>query len=83
MFTDVLPEVAVFPNKEPSSLHFQLKSLNSLDHGFRCEQVAGTSTETVQLPSGSVGAERHLLFGGSFGHTELVITAHGNGCSIN
>lgn len=81
--TDVLPKMAVFSDKQPLGLHLQFEPLNGLDHGLGCEQLAGRSTETVQLASGSVGAERHLLFGGSFGYTEVVIAAHGNRQSVH
>lgn len=70
--------MAVFPDEQPPGLHLQLQPLNRLDHGLGGEQLAGSATEAVQLPLGRVGAERHLLFGGSFRHAELLIAAHGN-----
>lgn len=82
-FTDVLPKMAVFSHEQPLGLHLQFEPLNRLDHGIRREQLAGGTTQTIQLPPGRVGAERHLLFGGSFGHTELVIAAQDDGRSIH
>lgn len=70
--------MAVFSDKQPLGLHLQFEPLNGLDHGLRCEQLAGRTTEAVQLPPGRVGAEGHLLFGGRFGHAELVVAAHDN-----
>lgn len=69
--------MTVFPNKQPSGLHLQLEPLDGLDHGLRREELAGGSTEAVQLSFGGVGAERHLLFGWSFEDAELVIVSHG------
>lgn len=75
--------MAVFSDEQPLGLHLQFKPLNSLDHGLRCEQLAGRATEAVQLPSGRVRAERHLLFGGSIRHNELVVATHGDGHSTH
>lgn len=75
--------MAIFSDEQPLGLHLQLKPLNGLDHGLRCEQMAGRTTEAVQLPSSCIGAERHLLFGGSFRHIEVVNAAHGEGHSIH
>lgn len=83
VFTDVFPKMAVFSHKQPFGLHLQLQPLNGLDHGVRCKQLVGRATEAVQLPPSGVGAERHLLLGGSFRHTELVVAAHHNGHSIH
>lgn len=77
--TDVFPEMAVLTDQQPSGLHLQLQPPDGLDHGLRREELAGGTTEAVQLPSGRVGAEGHLLFGGGFGHAEVVDAAHGNG----
>lgn len=73
--TYILPKMAVLPDQQPLSLHLQFQLLNGLDHGLRREQLAGGATEAVQLPTGHVGAEGHLLFGGCFGHAELVAAA--------
>lgn len=75
--------MAIFSDEQPLGLHLQLEPLNGLDHSLRCEQMTGRTTEAVQLPSSCVGAERHLLFGGSFGHIEVVNGAHGEGHSIH
>lgn len=82
-FTNVLPKMAVFADEQPLGLHLQLQPLNSLDHGLRGEQLAGRTTEAVQLPSSRVGAEGHLLFGGSFRHTVLVVAANGEGHCVH
>lgn len=75
--------MAVFADEQPLGLHLQLQLLDGLDHGLGCEELAGRATEAVQLPSGRVGAERHLLFGGSFRHVELVVAAHDNGRRVH
>lgn len=75
--------MAVFSDKQPLGLHLQLQPLDSLDHGVGCKQLAGGAAEAVQLPPSCVGAERHLLLGGSFRHAELVVTAHRNGHGIH
>lgn len=76
--TYVFPEMAVLPDQQPLGLHLQFEPPDGLDHGLGCEELAGGATQAVQLPSGRVGAQGHLLFGGGFGHTEVVVTAHGN-----
>ena len=77
--TYVLPKMAVFADEQPLGLHLQFEPLNRLDHGLGREQLAGRTAEAVQFPSGRVGAEGHLLLGGSLGHAELVVAAHGDG----
>lgn len=81
--TYVFPEMAVLPDQQPPGLHLQFEPPDGLDHGLGCEELAGGATEAVQLPSGRVGAQGHLLFGGGFGHAEVVVTAHGNGHSAH
>lgn len=75
--------MAIFSDKQPLGLHFQLQPLDSLDHGVRCKQLAGRAAEAVQLSPSCVGAERHLLLGGSFRHAELVVSTHRNGHGIH
>lgn len=74
--------MAIFSDEQPLGLHLQLQPLDGRDHGIRCKQLAGGAAEAVQLPPGCVGAERHLLLGGSFRHAELV-AAHRNGHGIH
>lgn len=83
VFTDVLPKMAIFSHKQPPGLHLQLQPLDGLDHHVRCKQLAGGATEAVQLAPSCVCAERHLLLGGSFRYTELVVAAHHEGQSIH
>lgn len=68
--------MAVFSDEQPLGLHLYLQPLNGFDHRLRREQLAGGATEAVQLTSGRVGAEGHLLFGRRFGNVELV-ASHG------
>lgn len=82
-FTYVFPEMAVLPDQQPLGLHLQFEPPDGLDHGLGCEELAGGTAEAVQLPPGRVGAQGHLLFGGGFGHAEVVVTAHGNGHSAH
>lgn len=81
--TDVFPEMAVLPDQQSLGLHLQLQPADGLDHGLGREELAGGATEAVQLPSGRVGTQGHLLFGGRLGNTEVVVTAHGNGHSAH